>query len=428
MRKFNFFLGGVILTLLLTLHGVYAQNGTQNNKGSEGIQFFVGSWPQVLEMAELMKKPIFVYIYTSYSPECRKMEKSVFTDSRTKSFHQDNYVNAKVLLNSAEGNAFRERFKLSHRPSEYPAVLYFTVDGKLNNVYYGGKSQQELLSLSEKAVTTHQTTVVSQTSIPSIYTKYLDYQLQYRNGNTHPDFLYEYAYELKKFNDPYRHIVDEYLTATTNLTSIKNLEFVYDFADDIHSQAFDILVNKKQHFKGLYDSDKINNRIKKAIRTSVITAATTNNKSEFSDALNTISQTNLQNAKSFEVDMMALYYEKTDNWKDYISVISKHIETTSQEDAASLNQAAWKFAAHIDDSQALENALDWAKTAADMKAEYEYTETYAALLYKVGKKSKALKEGEKAIEQARKQGLDYSTTLRLMEIMRTDQPLPADLK
>jgi len=426
MRKFNFFLGGVILTLLLTLHGVYAQNGTQQ-KGNEGIQFFVGSWPQVLEMAELMKKPIFVYIYTSYSPECRKMEKSVFTSTNIKSFHQDNYVNSKVLLNSAEGNDFRERFKLSHRPSEYPAILYFTVDGKLNDVYYGGKNNQELLSLSEKALTTHQTTMVSQTSIPSIYTKYLDYQLQYRNGADSPDFLYDYAYELKKFNDPYQHIVDEYLSATTNLTTVKNLEFVYDFADDINSRAFNILVENKHYFKGLYDVDKINNRIKKAIRTSVITAATTHSQSEFKQALDVIKQTKLNNAKSFEVDMMALYYEKTDNWTDYVAVISKHIKS-SQKDAASLNQAAWKFAAHIDDNNALEDALDWAKTAADMKSEYEYTETYAALLYKLGKKSKALKEGEKAIEQARKQGHDYSTTLRLMEVMRTDQPLPFDLK
>ncbi|MGB1205663.1 MAG: thioredoxin family protein [Chitinophagales bacterium] len=428
MRKFNFFLGGVILTLLLTLHGVFAQNGTQHNKGNEGIQFFVGSWPQVLEMAELMKKPIFVYIYTSYSPDCRKMEKNVFSDSRTQGFHHDNYVNSKVLLNSAEGNDFRERFKLSHRPSEYPAILYFTVDGTLNDVYYGGKSQQELLTLSKKAVSTHQTTAVSQTSIPSIYTKYLDYQLQYRNGTKHPDFLYDYAYELKKFNDPYQHVVDEYLTTTTNLTSIKNLEFVYDFADDVHSQAFDILVDNKQYFKGLYNNNKINNRIKKAIRTSVITAATTNDKDEFNHALKVIEKAKLQASKSFEVDMMALYYEKTDNWSDYVSVISRHINNNSQKDAASLNQAAWKFAAHIDDNKALENALDWAKTAADMKSEYEYTETYAALLYKVGKKSKALKEGEKAIEQARKQGHDYSTTLRLMEIMRTNQPLPSDLK
>ena len=274
------------------MHGVYAQNGTQQ-KGNEGIQFFVGSWPQVLEMAELMKKPIFVYIYTSYSPECRKMEKSVFTSTNIKSFHQDNYVNSKVLLNSAEGNDFRERFKLSHRPSEYPAILYFTVDGKLNDVYYGGKNNQELLSLSEKALTTHQTTMVSQTSIPSIYTKYLDYQLQYRNGADSPDFLYDYAYELKKFNDPYQHIVDEYLSATTNLTTVKNLEFVYDFADDINSRAFNILVENKHYFKGLYDVDKINNRIKKAIRTSVITAATTHSQSEFKQALDVIKQTKL---------------------------------------------------------------------------------------------------------------------------------------
>ena len=187
------------------------------------------------------------------------------------------------------------------------------------------------------------------------------------------------------------------------------------------------MVENKHYFKGLYDVDKINNRIKKAIRTSVITAATTHSQSEFKQALDVIKQTKLNNAKSFEVDMMALYYEKTDNWTDYVAVISKHIKS-SQKDAASLNQAAWKFAAHIDDNNALEDALDWAKTAADMKSEYEYTETYAALLYKLGKKSKALKEGEKAIEQARKQGHDYSTTLRLMEVMRTDQPLPFDLK
>jgi len=436
MRNFNFFKGGVavatlaliaIFTCISTLN-IYAQSSNQSQK----IQFFIGNWSQVTEMSQLMKKPIFVNVYNTSAPACKRMENEVFQDTKVANFYESEFINFKLNLNSDEGMMFRSNYNLQeHSLRDYPVLLYFNANGDLLFKQVGEKSTNQFTDYGKQALKDNKKNSASNTSISSIYTNYLDLKLEYQNGNENPDFLYKYAYELKKFNDPYEHIVNRYLDSRgfANITSQKNLTFVYDFADDVDSKAFTNLLANKQYYVNLYGRAKVDQKIKHAVRTSVVVAATDKDNSAFNRSLKIIQKSKLTDSKAFTAAMQSLYYEKTRNWDAYANVMSDYIAAGYVQNADELNSTAWKFAVHVADKIALQNAYEWSEKALlQEKSNYKHYETQAALLYKLGKKSKALKMAEMGIEKARKKGDDYRSTLKLMEIINKNLDLPAMLE
>jgi predicted RNA polymerase sigma factor len=63
----------------------------------------------------------------------------------------------------------------------------------------------------------------------------------------------------------------------------------------------------------------------------------------------------------------------------------------------------------------LAKAEAWAKYSVELYPAYFNYDTYASVLYKLGKKAQAKAAAEKAIEIAKKEGEDYSITQELLE-------------
>lgn len=409
-------------------NGRYASQSQQK----DGIQFFVGTWDQAIEIAFLMKKPIFVNVYKDYLPACKKMQKEVFNDYRIAKQYERSFVNYKVNVHSETGVNFMKEYGIR----EYPALLYFDYKGNLKAKEFGLKTPQQFSALGNEIANKvrMEVRVVSNASysLPEMYTNYLDQKIQYDNGARHPDFLHDYALQLKKFNDPYEGVVDEYLqqVGASAITVTKNLKFTYAFADNIDTKSFELLLKNKRYYIGQYGSDKVNKKLRSAIRTSIITAANNKDRRTFNRAIEAINMAKLPDSDEFAVAMMATYYESVSDWSSYSSVIIDFIEKQNRLNTPQvLNDASWKFAMNIEDKSKLSKAEKWMEEA--LKAESnnaEFKETYAAVLYRLGKKSKAMKEAETAVELGRKAGKDYSSTLSLMESIRSSRPIAKDLR
>jgi len=82
------------------------------------------------------------------------------------------------------------------------------------------------------------------------------------------------------------------------------------------------------------------------------------------------------------------------------------------------NDAAWMIYEQSNDKAALLKAEEWMKkVVATGSNEYAYQDTYAALLYKLGKKADAKAAAVKAIEMAKEKGMnegDYKATSELL--------------
>lgn len=75
-----------------------------------------------------------------------------------------------------------------------------------------------------------------------------------------------------------------------------------------------------------------------------------------------------------------------------------------------LNDVAWNFFELIAEAEGLENAASWSKRSVDICPDnHMYYDTYANLLYKLGRKEEALIIEDKALKLARQAKSDTAT-------------------
>ncbi|GEO22932.1 hypothetical protein [Cyclobacterium qasimii] len=79
-----------------------------------------------------------------------------------------------------------------------------------------------------------------------------------------------------------------------------------------------------------------------------------------------------------------------------------------------LNSLAWSHYKNEDDENELAEAIEWVTRSIDLDQTYSNTDTYAALLFKTGEYTKSLKVAKEAIEIAKENDDDYSTTTDLI--------------
>tara|TARA_R110002051_G_scaffold320609_3_gene406264 strand:+ start:49 stop:924 length:876 start_codon:yes stop_codon:yes gene_type:complete len=79
-----------------------------------------------------------------------------------------------------------------------------------------------------------------------------------------------------------------------------------------------------------------------------------------------------------------------------------------------LNSLAWGIYSNEDDVEKLELAKEWVLRSMKLEKTYSNTDTYAALLYKTGDYTQSLKLAKQAIEIAKENDQDYSSTTELI--------------
>lgn len=89
-------------------------------------------------------------------------------------------------------------------------------------------------------------------------------------------------------------------------------------------------------------------------------------------------------------------------------------------DWSKLNTLAWRVYENEGDSDTLNQAITWVKRSIKLDKNYYNTDTYAALLYKTGKNKQALSLAKQAIEIAKKDKEEYSSTTELIGLIKKE--------
>ena len=116
--------------------------------------------------------------------------------------------------------------------------------------------------------------------------------------------------------------------------------------------------------------------------------------------------------------MILSFNESKEDWPAYAAAAVRYIDGAKIDNPGALNAVAWTFYEHVDDPAMLARAADWAKIALAKEESYAVADTYAAVLYKLGRKSEAEKAAEHAIELGRKDGADFASTQELLGKIR----------
>lgn len=108
------------------------------------------------------------------------------------------------------------------------------------------------------------------------------------------------------------------------------------------------------------------------------------------------------------------YFDPEDHCGDY----DEFSNSTYQEHKNSwraLNQIAWHAYLEHNDVTVLLQAIKMVERSIELEANYYNVDTHAALLYKTGNYTQALKQAKEAIRLAKNSGLAYTTTTELID-------------
>ncbi|MEJ6791902.1 MAG: thioredoxin domain-containing protein [Lacinutrix sp.] len=108
------------------------------------------------------------------------------------------------------------------------------------------------------------------------------------------------------------------------------------------------------------------------------------------------------------------FYDITAKHGDYDEFTDSSIEKI-EDSSTKLNSLAWHTYKEHNDIDSLLKAIKIVERSIALEKTYYNVDTHAALLYKTGNYTKALKKAKEAIEVAKDDGLSYASTSELIE-------------
>ncbi|MEW6468629.1 MAG: thioredoxin family protein [Bacteroidota bacterium] len=383
--------------------GILLLIGASASAQNRSISFEQGSWKEILAKAAQANKPIFVDAYTTWCGPCKWLAKHVFTNDSAADFFNANFINVKIDMEKGEGLALAQQWQVS----AYPTLLYFDSKGQMIHRACGAdisaSGVKSFLAQGKEALDPQK--------------QFAALKKKYDAGSKDPEFLAHYLFSLDNVCLPAGEALTAYFATQeeASLTSPRNWKIIYYHVNDIASREFRYLVSHAEDFAKLYTRDSVDNKISYTYSDALTSLARDESKSAEYEALKKeLKLNNVANSDQIILDAELVRFAKKKDWKNY-SLTAEAYSKYVNDNANMLNSIAWTFYEHVDDKGMLEKALQWSARSLELNTNYAYMDTYAALLYKLGKKTEAKAAAEKAIELGKKEGTDYSGTEDLLK-------------
>jgi len=132
------------LTFLILLGRQAGAYAAQTGEG--GIQFFVGTWEQVLAEAKKTGKPIFVDFYATWCGPCKTMASKTFANATVGDYANPRFIAYKVDCEKGQGVDLANKFAIE----AYPTIIFFNADGTVKQKAVGYKDVDQFLALLKK--------------------------------------------------------------------------------------------------------------------------------------------------------------------------------------------------------------------------------------------------------------------------------------
>jgi len=397
--KTKFYLTVVSCSILFLAH---AQN--------DGIHFEnKGDWKDLLSKAKSENKYIFVDCYTTWCGPCRAMDANVYPLKEVGDFFNDKFINVKFQLDTTnkDSEQIKRRYKdaafiyREYKINAFPSYLFFNPDGELVHMEVGGSAPQEFIAKANKALDPQ--------------TQYYTQLKKYKAGNRDAPFLKNLTLLALQANDgpAISKYAKEYYVTQTDLLSKENLEFVYMTTLNASDTGFNLMLQNLGLFEAVVDSQRLHTKLVMIIIQSEFerynALARSSDEKKWTDFESVLIEKYHAYGEEAYMQFKTAYTLSHNDWKSYSKTVSKYISTKNPS-ASALNECAWAVFQRCDDKDVLENALTWSKISFTDQAKVEpgYIDTYANLLYKLGRNKEALEWETKAQDIAIKQGADKS--------------------
>jgi thioredoxin-related protein len=366
---------------------------------NKSINFAHGKWAEILEKSKKENKMIYLDCYTTWCGPCKWMAKNVFTNDTVADFYNSNFINVEMDMEKGEGLEIAKKYGIQ----AYPTMLYINSSGDIIHRSCGSAPAQTFIATGKTALDPN-TQLASLTKI-------------FNGGAVDGKFAYKYISVLENGCQNFEKELSNYFIGQkeNDLSSRSNWNMIYAFVESPESREFTYLEKNKEVFSKLYTSDSVNKKINNVYRSGLEIATRKQDKAAFENFKNKVRTSGLSDAEKTVANAEMNYFIYGHDWKNYaVSAISS-AEKFFKEDAMVLNSIAWNFYENIEDKEMLTKGAGLAKRSVEIESMYANNDTYASLLYKLGKKEEAEKAALKAIELAKAEGSDYTETTELLK-------------
>lgn len=364
----------------------------------EGIEFNHGTWSEVLATAKKENKIVFVDAFTVWCGPCKWMAKNSFPDKAVGEFFNENFINAKIDMEKGEGIEIAKQFAIR----AYPTLLFVNGDGELVHRAVGARDAAGLLELG-KVANNPETQIMSMVK-------------RFEKGDRDPEFLKTYAIAAKESGmSDAKEVGNAYLKTQENLLTEENIKFVFDNTSTSMDAYYGFMVKNKAKFDEVIGKENVDNSFKSAISSPYYR----DNELDFAVVNKAYSEVfSKEDAAKYTAEFKLNYYGarmRAEGGKEkFLNAAVDYLENYDIQNSQTLNSIAWAFYENTTDKDMLKKACAWAEKSVDLDSNYANNDTVAAICYSLGKKRRAKKFAETAIELGKKGGDDVSSTEELL--------------
>ena len=367
---------------------------------SAQVDFSAGTFEEVIHQAQERNKKVFVDAYTDWCGWCKVMDQKTFSQPEVGRFVDSLFVATKI--NMEEG--FGVKLAMKYRVTSYPQYLIFDAEGHLESRLSGFMEPDAFMESVNLAL-------IPSNTLPPI-AEPLEFDLPY------PDFLRRAYAKGRDKNYPTAEDVDAYLDTRDDLTDEVSWAVISRFVSK--GGYADTTVALREELASKYGQDEVTSKLASFVFTKVKKAIKDSSKKVFDSALDEADRTLGADAPYYKLRYQLYFDQMTGDWPGFAKTANSLIQDMPEKAPPSTqNAVAWALYEHSDDAKVLTMAADWMKKVIEAHPRHAYLDTYAALLYKLGDKKRALDIAERALTAADAEGVDAQPTRILIDKIKS---------
>ncbi|MEM6724640.1 MAG: thioredoxin family protein [Bacteroidota bacterium] len=368
---------------------------TLSLSAQSGIQFANLSWSEALAKAKSEDKLIFVDAYTTWCGPCKAMDKNIFSLASVGNYFNENFVNVKFDMEKGEGLKMATAYEVA----AYPSFLFINGEGDLIHKGLGYHQEDQFVALGEAANDPTRQLIMLRKS--------------YLRGDQSADLLMNYTKALFDIGDRnYRKVAEEYLQTQKDWSTMDNMDFILGYANNLNGKGYEYLINNRPAFNTLFGEEQVTSRIVYKIQSEIYNG-------EEAISLDQISsyyeEAVPEIAEGLVYEFKLDYYLRAGDVDKFAMTAVMYLDKFPANNPDLLNEIAWNFYLAVEDENLLKKALAWAQESVEMESQFFNNDTLGALYYKLGKKKKAKKHLQTAIDMAIAEGYDPSESQALLD-------------
>ncbi|MFH0893853.1 MAG: thioredoxin family protein [Bacteroidota bacterium] len=367
------------------------------------INFFDGSWDDMLAEARKENMPVFVDVSTGWCEPCNDMQ-LVYSQEKVCKYINEKFISFKLNAEKGDGPAVAKEFGIT----VYPSFLFINGKGELIHLGAGKMSAVLFLELSKVAAE-------NQKSLGILKQRYID-------GERNPSFLHEYAMSSYKAGLNTAFVATEYFATQkdTALLSTQGWDMIRVFSNESDAKEFKFMLANRSKFISRFNDFEVNYKIASVVLNEALSSVSPDDKaiSYEANSLMVLKSLNLLNEPEFFSRVKIQYMRKySSEPKEYVQFL---LDYMNQFDLPSYEMNFFAkemliFNASIDP---LEKVLTKISERLKKEEVAELMETQAWMLYRLKRNEEALRVAEKALKVLKSEEKNYSGCESLIRLLK----------